>query len=199
VRAAEQLIDGIVHSSRVPPGKRRREIERELRAHIDDFVASAREAGRGQDEIERLVLANFGDSGNPGRPGLRLWRVNHERAREQAHGDRGARYHSLRRRLVGLTALESLFETCRFQKAAVLLAAIIGILMVSCAVASLHAPFLMFGLVNGIFVRAIRLWTAPKLARIGIIVVCFPLAGLVLTLLTSRSHASSSWRSPQPR
>jgi len=62
MRAADELIDCIVNSSEIPSGKRR-EIQRELRSHIEDFVGAAREAGRGQDEIEKLVLANFGDPG----------------------------------------------------------------------------------------------------------------------------------------
>ena len=46
MRAAEELIDQIVNSSQIPSGKRRREIQRELRSHIEDFVVAAREAGR---------------------------------------------------------------------------------------------------------------------------------------------------------
>src|ERR1700722_2134283 len=73
------MIDRIVNSSQVPPGNRRREIQRELRAHIEDFIAAAREAGRGQDEIEQLVLANFGDPGQIAR-GF-AWVYRHERRR----------------------------------------------------------------------------------------------------------------------
>jgi hypothetical protein len=81
---------------------------------------------------------------------------------------------------LGLTLLESLFERRRSQKAAVLLASILIILIVSCATAGLHTTFLVFGLVNGLFFRAVQLLAAPKVARVGIVVVCFPLAGLVL-------------------
>jgi hypothetical protein len=224
VRATEQLIDGIVNSSRVPPGKRRREIERELRAHIEDFVAAAREAGRGQAEIERLVLANFGDPGQIARGFAWVYRHERRRLRVLAYvfstlllasallavilaAQAGLAFGfgaSIRNVLVsrhtaiealdilasvaaylGLTALESLFETQRPQKAAALLAAIVAILIGSCAAAGFHAPFLMFGLVNGIFFRALQLLAAPKVARLAVIVVCFPLAGLVLTLLRS--------------
>lgn len=224
MRATEQLIDGIVNSSRMPPGKRRREIQRELRAHIEDFVAAARGAGREPDEIERLVLANFGDPGQIAR-GF-AWVYRHERRRLQALAfilstlllagsllaailatQAGLAFgfgspimnvlvsrHTMIEALdivasvavyLGLISLENLFETRRFQKAAVLLAAIVTILIGSCVVAGLHAAFLMFGLVNGIFFRAVQRLTAPKLVRIGIIVVCFPLAGLVLALLRS--------------
>jgi hypothetical protein len=63
VHSADELIDSIVNYPLIPPGKRRREIQRELRSHVEDFVAAAREAGRSQDEIEELVLAHFGDPG----------------------------------------------------------------------------------------------------------------------------------------
>src|ERR1700685_209393 len=60
MRASDELIDSIVNSSQIP-GMRRHEIQRELRCHIEDFVLAAREAGRAPEEIEQLVLANFGD------------------------------------------------------------------------------------------------------------------------------------------
>ena len=82
MRAAEELIDCIVNSSRIPPGKRRREIQRELRSHIEDFVVAARLAGREQDEIEQLVLANFGDPGQIAK-GF-AWVYRHERRRLRA-------------------------------------------------------------------------------------------------------------------
>jgi hypothetical protein len=61
MRATDALIEKIIHRSQIPSGKRRREVERELRAHIEDFVMSAREAGYGEDEIERMAIASFGD------------------------------------------------------------------------------------------------------------------------------------------
>src|SRR5579872_469542 len=61
MRATEALIEEIVASSQIPSGKRRREVARELRSHIEDFVLVARRAGQTDDEIESLVLANFGD------------------------------------------------------------------------------------------------------------------------------------------
>jgi hypothetical protein len=50
-----------VNLSRIPSGKRRHEIQRELRTHIEDFITVAREAGRAEDEIARMVAASFGD------------------------------------------------------------------------------------------------------------------------------------------
>ena len=61
MRAADALIEEIAVSSRIPSGKRRREVVRELRSHVDDFVLMARGAGHPDEEIERMVLANFGD------------------------------------------------------------------------------------------------------------------------------------------
>jgi hypothetical protein len=86
---------------------------------------------------------------------------------------------------LGVISLESLFKSHPFQKAAFLLTAILTILIVSCAAAGLHTSFLVFGLVNGLFSRAVQLFITPMLARVGIVVVCFPVAGLILALLRS--------------
>jgi hypothetical protein len=59
--SCDDLIDQVVNFSRIPLGKRRREIRRELQAHVEDFIAAAREAGRDEEEIERMVAASFGD------------------------------------------------------------------------------------------------------------------------------------------
>src|SRR5436309_254971 len=61
MRAADELIEQIVNSSQIPSGKRRQEIQRELRSHMEGLIAVAREAGRDDDEIEKLVVASFGD------------------------------------------------------------------------------------------------------------------------------------------
>ena len=223
MRAADELIDCIVNSSEIPSGKRR-EIQRELRSHIEDFVAAAREAGRGQDEIEKLVLANFGDPGQIAQ-GF-AWVYRHERRRLRAFAfmlstallasclsaailamQAGlalsfgmpimqvlASRHTVIEALdilasvaayLAVTSLENLFEAHRFQKAAFLLAGIVTVLMVSCAATGLQISFLLFGLVNGVFFRAVQLFVGPKAARVGIVVVCFPLAGLVMALLRS--------------
>ena len=77
MRPADELIDSIVNSSQVPSGKRQREIERELRAHIEDFVDAARHAGHDQDDIENLAMAHFGDPGQIAQ-GF-AWVYRHER------------------------------------------------------------------------------------------------------------------------
>ena len=224
MRAADELIDGIVNSSQIPSGKRRGEIQRELRSHIEDFVVAAREAGRDQDEIEKLVLANFGDPGQIAR-GF-AWVYRHERRRLRAFAytistvllassllaailamQAGLAFgfgipimkvlasrHTVIEALdilasvaayLGVTSLESVFESHRFQKATFLLTVILTILVESCVAAGLHPNFLFFGLVNGVFFRAVQLFVTPKIARVGIVVVCFPLAGLVFALQRS--------------
>lgn len=225
MRVADELIAGIVNSSGIPSGKRRREIERELRSHIEDFVASAREAGRGQDEIEQLVRANFGEPGQIAQ-GF-AWVYRRERRMLQAFAfmlstalvasalsagiltmQAGLAFglgNSIMKVLasrhtaietldilasvavyLGLTSLENLFVRQRFQKAALLLAGIFIILTASCAAASLPVSFLLFGLVNGVFFRAIQQFVSRRGARLGIVMICFPLAGLAMALLRSR-------------
>ena len=58
---AERLIAEILAASRIPLERRRREVLRELRAHIEDFVSAGRQSGRREEEIERLLLERFGD------------------------------------------------------------------------------------------------------------------------------------------
>lgn len=222
MRAAEELIECIVNSSQIPFWKQRREIQRELRSHIEDYVIAARDAGRDQDEIEKLVLAQFGDPGQIAQGFARVYR--HERRKllvfayalstvvlasclsaailaMQAGLALGfgtpimkvvASRHTVIEALdivasvaayLGVTWLENVFESHRFQKAAFLLTLIDTILIVSCGAAGLHTTFLFFGFVNGLFSRAVQLFVTPNVARVGIVVVCFPLAGLVLALL----------------
>jgi hypothetical protein len=224
VGPAEDLINSIVNSSKIPSGNRRREIQRELRSHIEDFVEAAREAGVDQDQIEKLVLANFGDPDQIAQ-GF-AWVYRHERRRVRmlaftlstvllascllavvlamqaglaiAFGAPIVKVLVSRHTVIealdilasvaaylGLISLASLFESHRFQKAALLLTAIVSIVMLSCAAAGWHVSFLLYGLVNGVFCRALQLFVTGKIARAGIVIVCFPLAGLVLNLLRS--------------
>lgn len=64
---SDELIARIVRASRIPSAKRRLDLTRELRAHIDDFVADARRAGCSDSEIEGRLLARFGDPLEMGR------------------------------------------------------------------------------------------------------------------------------------
>ncbi len=221
MRAANELIDCIVNSSEIPSA-RRGEIQRELRSHIEDFVVAAREAGRGQDEIEKLVLANFGDPGQVAQ-GF-AWVYRHEQRRLRAFAftlstvllascllaailamQAGLAFgfgapimnvlasrHTMIEALdilasvaayLGLTSLESLFQSHRFQRAAFLAALIVTALAVSCGAVGLPITFFIFGLINGVFFRALQLFVAGTVARAGIVAICFPLAGAVMTLL----------------
>jgi hypothetical protein len=222
VRKAEELIDSIVNSSRIPSGKRRQEIQRELRSHIEDFVIAARESGRDQGEIEKLVIANFGDPDQIAN-GF-SWVYRHERRKLRAlafalstvllasslfgailAAQTGLAFgfgtpimkvlasrHTVIEALdilasvaayLGMISLENIFKTQAFRKAEALLTLIDAILFASCAAAGLHPTFLIFGLVNGIFCRAVQLFVTRTAARIGAVVVCFPLTGLVFALL----------------
>src|SRR4029077_3946746 len=69
---------------------------------------------------------------------------------------------------MGVTSLENVFESYQFQKAAFLLTVILSVLMVACAAAGLHISFLFFGLVNGVFFRAVQRFVNPKIARVAI-------------------------------
>jgi hypothetical protein len=223
MRAAEQLIAGVVNSSQIPLG-RRGEIQRELRSHIEDFVVAARDAGRGQDEIEKLVLAHFGEPGQIAE-GF-AWVYRHERRRLRAvaytlstlllasclsaailamqaglafgFGTPIIKVLASRHTMIevldilasvaaylGVISLEKLFARHRFPTAALSLAVIDGVLIMGCAAAGVRTAFLLFGLVNGVFFRAVQLFVTPKIARAGVVVVCFPLAGLLLALQRS--------------
>jgi hypothetical protein len=205
MRAADQLIDSIVNSSQIPSGKRRGEIQRELRSHIEDFVVAARETGRDQDEIEKLSLANFGDPGQVAQGFARVYR--HERRTLRAFtytlstvllassllaviltvqaglafgfGTPIMKVLASRHTVIGaldilasvavylgVTSLENVFESHQFQKASFLLTVILTFLMVSCAAAGLRTTFLFYGLVNGVFFRAVQRFVTPTVARV---------------------------------
>jgi len=220
VRAVDELIDSIVNSSEIPSAKRR-EIQRELRSHIEDFVVAAREADRPRDEIEKLLIEKFGDPRQIAQ--AFAWVYRHERRTLRAlaytlstvflAGSLSAAILVMQAGLVfsfgtsatnmlagrhvliemldiltsvaaylALISFENLFECHRFQKAAFLLAGIVAALVMSCAAAGLPQKFLLFGLVNGVFFRALQLFVTPKIVRAGIVVICFPLAGLAMAL-----------------
>jgi uncharacterized membrane protein len=72
--SVDELIDKVVSSSQIPSRRRKLEIARELRAHIEDFVLIAQQAGHSEEEICRLVLANFGDPQEIAREFARVYR-----------------------------------------------------------------------------------------------------------------------------
>ena len=61
MRAMDELIQGVVTCSQIPSAKLRKDIQRELRTHMEDFAAAAREAGHQEHEIETLLRCHFGD------------------------------------------------------------------------------------------------------------------------------------------
>jgi hypothetical protein len=221
---ADEVIRNIVNSSQIPSGKRRQEILRELRAHVEDVMLAAREAGHGDDEIQRLVLADFGDPDQIARDFA--WVYRHERAilrlsaflvstlavasllsagilAMQAAVAIGfgrpllkviASRHTVIEALdilftvatyMGFLSLEKLFDRHRFQKAIALITLAFAVAVAGCAAVNVHAPFLIFGFVNGVFFRSIRQLLKRRMARTVIAVAGFALAGLVLFQLRS--------------
>jgi hypothetical protein len=215
---ADDLIKNIVNSSQIPSGKRRQALLRELRSHVEDFMLGAREAGHSDDEIQRLVLANFGDPSQIARDFA--WVYRHERTMlrisvfvlstlavssllsvtilaMQAGVAIGfgtsvlkvlASRHTVIEALdilstvaayVGFISLEKIFDRHHFQKALALLTLTLAAAMAGCAAANVHAPFLVFGFVNGVFFRTIQVFMKSRMARTGIAVACFALVGLV--------------------
>jgi hypothetical protein len=222
MRAANELIDRIVRSSRIPSRRRRQEIQRELRCHIEDLSDAAREAGHSQDEIEALLLARFGDPGQISRGFAWVYRQEWRMLRALVYvlstmllasalllamlatqaglafglgtpisGVLASRHTWIEAldilastaAYLGLISLEGVFQSNRFSKAAMLLTAIFLTLMMSSNAAGLRVFFLLYGLLNAVSFRALQLLVTPRLVRIGIVIIFFPLAGLVLARL----------------
>src|SRR5690242_18588246 len=79
MRVAEEMIERIISSAQILPGRRQREIQRELRSHIDEFIAAARAHGGKEEDIEKQLVARFGDPGQIAR--CFAWVYRHERRR----------------------------------------------------------------------------------------------------------------------
>src|SRR5215467_2989761 len=206
--AADELVDQIVNCSQIPSGKRRQEIQRELRCHIEDFVLAARASGRDDEQIAKMAVANFGDPAQIAEAFAWVYRRERAVARVcvfvlsslavtsmmlaavvtvQAGIAIGfgtpvlnvlAGRHTAIEALdilstvttyAGLVALERLFERNRPLKALALLALIFAVLMGTCVTVNFHAPFLVFGVVNGAFFRTIQVFIKNGLARTGIV------------------------------
>lgn len=55
------VVQQIVALAGLPDGRSRREVERELRGHLDDLIGEARSQGYDEAMIERIVAIRFGD------------------------------------------------------------------------------------------------------------------------------------------
>lgn len=232
--ATEELIDRIVEASHMPSSRRRGDLQRELRAHIEDFVAAALEQGAAREEVERLALARFGDAAQIADGFAYVYR--HERAARRllgfvistmvlagllsvgvfaiqagiTFGSGGTilnlltSHHSAIEALdilasvaayLALLSFKSLSQASRMQKVALLLVAIATVAIFSAT----SAGFLLFGVINGLFFRAIRMGIASELTRLAVVAICFPSTGLVLmsqrmTLATGDIAAiTASW------
>ena len=80
----------------------------------------------------------------------------------------------------GLISLERLFDVQRFQKASAVVTLTVAIAVAGCAAANVHAPFLVFGFVSGVFLMTIQTIMKSNLVRTGVAAACFAAAGLLL-------------------
>ena len=167
---ADELIHNVVTYSQIPSSRRRREIQRELTAHIEDFIDAARDAGHEEQEIESLLMAHFGDARQVAEGFSHVYRGERRTFLVFAYAlsalliasslliailaiqtslafgfgtsisELFASKHTVVQALdivafvavyLGLTSLEALFVRYRFQKAAILLAAIGAVLTLS--------------------------------------------------------------------
>jgi len=208
MRRAESLIAQVVGASGLPGEKRRREVARELRDHIEDFVRAAREAGHRDDEIERMLLDSFGDPGAIGRNFG--WVYRHERAllRWRVFGlstltvaglvtagilavqtGLGAPFwhrHTMSKVLDILATVAVYVGMISIEK---LLAprgfgkVISAALAAGCAALALHAAFLALGCANAVFLRTMR----AQALRWCLVPLGFGLTGI---LFWARAHGA---------
>jgi hypothetical protein len=225
MRTADELIRGVVNGSQLPSLKRHYEIRRELRSHIEDFIAAELEAGHTEQEIEALLLARFGDPAQIAQDFSQVYKSERRKLLTLVYMlstailassvlvailavqaglslsfgtpilEILASRHTVIQALdifafvaayLGFISLEPLFSLHRFQKASLLIAMIAAILIAVCNALGLHPAFLVYGLLTGIFVRAMRLYVPAKALRTVIVLVGFALAGLGFALLHSQ-------------
>jgi hypothetical protein len=80
---------------------------------------------------------------------------------------------------VGFLSLEKLFARRKIQKALALLTLCFALAFAGCAVANAHPFFLVFGFVNGVFLRTMQAFIRTRLARAAVVVACFALFGFI--------------------
>jgi len=88
---------------------------------------------------------------------------------------------------VGFISTEKLFDGHRFVKALAVLALTFAIAAAGFAAANIHAPFLVFGFVSGVFLRTIQVFMKSSLVRTGAATACFAAGGL----LSFQAHPSA--------
>jgi hypothetical protein len=81
---------------------------------------------------------------------------------------------------VGFVSIEKLFDDRRFQKALAVLTLAFATAVAGSAAAHVHAPFLVFGFVSGVFLRTTQILMKNSLARTGVAITCFAAVGLFL-------------------
>ncbi|MGI8741403.1 MAG: hypothetical protein ACR2NN_02310 [Bryobacteraceae bacterium] len=214
MNAADALIDKIVSSAQIPSGRRRLEIARELRAHMEDFVLIAQQSS--DEEIQRLLLANFGDPQEIAQEFA--WVYRRERAilrisvyllstlaaaslvsvvvlalqTSMAIG-MGVPcvldvHHMTLETLyilftvatyVGFISFERLFDRSRFQKTTASMVVIFAVLAAGFTITNTHAEIVLFGFLSGMLLRTIPVFFKNRASRIGAVLACFGLFGLV--------------------
>jgi hypothetical protein len=219
MRTADSLIAEIAAASRIPSARRRREVVRELRSHVADFVLHARDAGHTEEEIHGMILDRFGDPRQFSRNFA--WVYRRERALLHASAfllssavvapliatavlavqagvavgfgvpvlQTIAGHHAAIEALdiaasvtlyLGALSFEKLFRVNRSSKAAALLAAIVLALLAASSAAGLRAPYLVFGLVNALFLRAVQNLLKQPAARFGLVAAAFATFGALM-------------------
>jgi hypothetical protein len=224
----DRFIEEVVSSCQIPSARRRKEVFRELNAHVDDFILRSRGAGHTEEETQRLVLASFGDPREIaaqfawvyrkerailhilvfllstvtvassvaavvmlmragiaiglGVPLVQMFSIHHTTIQVMDIFSTVAVY-------LGLTSFEKFFKQRSLPKATALLAAVSAILIGMLTMAGAHWQFLLFGLVSGVFLRTIQEVLKHEGARVGVVITCFGLIGL----LSFRPVTVASW------
>ena len=80
---------------------------------------------------------------------------------------------------VGFISIEKLVDGRCFLKALAVLTLTFVIAITASTAASVHAPFLVFGFVSGVFLRTIQVLMKSSLARTGVTIACFVAVGLL--------------------
>lgn len=226
------LVERIVLASGVPSARRRREIARELRSHIEDFTADARARSYSDSEIERMLLANFGDPERFGRNFAWVYRRERALARLAAFfattllvtalaaaGILAAQagvaaglgmsfyrtfggHHSVIECAHILATAAAYVGILSFEKYLSPLKSIALLLAIAAAgfgllsAAGLGAAFLVFGLVNAVFLRFVQRIFAGRMARFLLVAACFGLLGSSLyarSSVTPLAAVLASW------